>query len=62
VAIIPHTANLTTMGFKNAGDKVNIEVDLLGKYIEKIIRHETGSIASESKIDREFLRRFGYIL
>lgn len=33
VVIIPHTAKLTTMGFKKAGDTVNIEFDILGKYV-----------------------------
>lgn len=33
VVIIPHTAKLTTMGFKKAGDSVNIEFDILGKYV-----------------------------
>ena len=61
VAIIPHTAKLTTMGFRKKGDKVNIEVDLIGKYIEKIMRHETASLKPESSIDRDFLRRFGYM-
>lgn len=36
VVIIPHTANVTTMGFKGIGDKVNLEADVLGKYVEKI--------------------------
>ena len=37
VSIIPHTAAVTTLGFKRVGDKVNIETDLLGKYIEKFV-------------------------
>ncbi len=35
VSLIPHTARLTTLGFKKSGDKVNLEVDLLGKYVQK---------------------------
>ena len=38
--IIPHTAKLTTLGFKGAGDTVNIEVDILGKYVAKFLRRE----------------------
>lgn len=34
-AMIPHTALVTTLGHKNVGDQVNIEVDLIAKYIEK---------------------------
>jgi len=37
IVIIPHTANLTTIGFKNPGDAVNIEVDILGKYVSKFL-------------------------
>ncbi len=36
VAIIPHTASVTTLGLRRAGDAVNIEVDVTAKYIEKI--------------------------
>lgn len=37
VVIIPHTAKLTTIGFKNVGDTVNLEPDILGKYVEKFL-------------------------
>ncbi len=37
VVIIPHTANLTTIGVKVPGDEVNIEVDILGKYVSKFL-------------------------
>lgn len=37
VVIIPHTASLTTIGFKGPGDTVNIEVDILGKYVSKFL-------------------------
>jgi riboflavin synthase len=61
VAIIPHTAKLTTMGFRNKGDKINIEVDLIGKYIEKLLL--AGHIKSEklTNIDTEFLAQHGFI-
>jgi riboflavin synthase len=36
VSLIPHTARFTTLGYKKPGDKVNLEADMLGKYIEKI--------------------------
>jgi len=38
LVIIPHTAKLTTLGFKDAGDSVNIEVDILGKYVAKFLQ------------------------
>ncbi|MCI0469774.1 MAG: riboflavin synthase [Nitrospirae bacterium] len=39
VVIIPHTAKVTTLGFKAAGDFVNLEPDILGKYVERFFNH-----------------------
>lgn len=36
-AMIPHTAHVTTLGFKQNGDAVNLEVDLMAKYIERLM-------------------------
>lgn len=38
--IIPHTAKLTTLGFKDPGDTVNIEADILGKYVAKFLNRQ----------------------
>jgi len=40
LVIIPHTAKLTTLGLKDPGDTVNIEVDILGKYVAKFLHKE----------------------
>jgi riboflavin synthase len=40
LVIIPHTAKLTTLGFKGSGDTVNIEVDILGKYVARFLGRE----------------------
>ncbi len=37
VAIIPHTSDVTTLGTKRPGDRVNIEVDVLAKYVERLL-------------------------
>ncbi len=37
VAIIPHTLTATIIGGKRVGDKVNLEVDIIGKYVEKLL-------------------------
>ncbi len=37
VAIIPHTADVTTLGAKQPGDLVNIEVDVMAKYVERLV-------------------------
>jgi len=38
LVVIPHTANVTTIGLKGVGDKVNVEVDILGKYVSKYLK------------------------
>ncbi len=40
VSIIPHTAKMTTLGFKGPGDRINLEADLIGKYVEKFINNK----------------------
>jgi len=52
--IIPHTAEVTTMGEFDTGTAVNIEVDLLARYIERML----GNDADRLSID--FLREHGY--
>jgi riboflavin synthase len=42
VAIIPHTATHTTLGRRRVGDRVNLEVDVLAKYVERLIGHGLG--------------------
>jgi riboflavin synthase len=37
ITVIPHTASVTTLGFKHPGDKVNLEVDLVAKYVESLL-------------------------
>jgi len=43
VAIIPHTYEVTSLNKKKPGNKVNIENDMLGKYIEKFVKEEVRS-------------------
>lgn len=65
VSIIPHTAALTTVSFKKLGETVNIETDMIGKYVERFIKKgSAGPEKSESKkteIDVEFLARTGFL-
>ena len=37
VSLIPHTATETTLGLKDVGDSVNLETDIIGKYVEKLL-------------------------
>jgi riboflavin synthase len=47
VAIIPHTSAVTTLGAKQSGDLVNIEVDVIAKYVERMIRPFTNTLSTE---------------
>jgi riboflavin synthase len=60
VAIIPHTAKATTLGLKGIGSGVNLECDLIGKYVERLLQ-EPGSVGAPQKIDRDYLRRRGLL-
>lgn len=57
VAIIPHTYQNTTLSQLKIGDIVNIETDILGKYVEKLI----GSKDNNSNIDMTFLYENGFV-
>ena len=66
VAVIPHTAGRTTMAMRKPGDKVNIELDIIGQYIEKLLSATGGKEVSFSEeaaqgVDRELLARFGFL-
>lgn len=55
VAIIPHTFENTTLNYLKAGDFVNFEVDILAKYVEKIL-----STGNNKAIDENFLMENGF--
>ena len=55
IAVVPHSAKTTTLGDMSIGDKVNIEVDLLSKYIEKHLRGEPKGITEETMVRVGFL-------
>jgi riboflavin synthase len=63
VSVIPHTLNVTTLRELKAGYKVNIEVDILGKYIEKLLvtPQRVGESASDGNINSEFLAKHGFL-
>ena len=54
VSIIPFTLKMTTLGDKKIGDHVNLEFDLLGKYVKRIVEEEE---KPKSKITEEWLRK-----
>ena len=59
VSVIPHTSRETALRGKKPGDMVNLETDIIGKYIEKLIRGSTAK-KPESTITEEFLLRCGF--
>lgn len=58
VSLIPHTAKMTTLGWKGSGDMVNLETDIIGKYIERLMT--TGSKTQAKGIDMDFLAEHGF--
>lgn len=63
VSIIPHTGILTTIGHKKSGEKVNIETDMIGKYVERILSNykKEPKEARTSTINMEFLANSGFL-
>jgi riboflavin synthase len=52
VAVIPHTFEQTTLGARKAGDRVNLEVDILGKYVERLLEARLGSADAPARDER----------
>ena len=62
VAIIPHTAKVTTIGLKQVGDAVNLESDLIGKYVERLLQtNGTLPPSSAPVIDKDYLQKRGLL-
>ena len=59
VSIIPHTAAVTILGEKRAGDRVNLETDIIGKYVEKLLRPAEDTPKSGG-LTLEFLAQNGF--
>ena len=60
VAIIPHTYRHTTLGSKRAGRRVNLETDLLGKYVIRYLE-ALGTPGSKGTLTESYLRELGYV-
>jgi riboflavin synthase len=60
VVIIPHTAKMTTLGFKGIGDTVNLEPDILGKYVAKFL-NKTESYKSNDEKILSLLEKSGFV-
>lgn len=61
VSLIPHSAAKTTLGYKKTGDTVNLEADVLGKYVEKLLGLQVAKPSSTvSKVSMDFLQQNGF--
>lgn len=64
VSIIPHTLKMTSLGALKGGHQVNIEVDLVGKYIESLLLaggRLPGGASDKSDISKNFLAEHGFL-
>lgn len=57
VALIPETLRRTTLGSKVVGAAVNLEADILGKYVARLLGR---AVSGAPRLDEEFLRRAGF--
>lgn len=60
VSVIPHTGSNTTLLEKKPGDTVNLETDMVGKYVEKLLRYDEEEKAVPSGITMDFLKNHGF--
>jgi riboflavin synthase len=61
VAIVPHTAKVTTLGLKQVKDTVNLESDLIGKYVERLLQERNQLPKTKPVIDKDYLKKRGLI-
>ncbi len=63
VSIIPHTGVLTTIGYKQVGEQVNIETDMIGKYVERFLLHYQNKTKGNSgaALDMSLLAKTGFL-
>ncbi len=64
ISIIPHTASITTLGIAKVGDMVNIETDMIGKYVERFVHLPAKGLQEHNKkasIDKTLLAKTGFM-
>jgi riboflavin synthase len=62
VSVIPHTATVTTLLDKQPGDPVNLETDMIAKYVEKLMKKGTSSEKeAQQGLDMTFLSENGFV-
>jgi riboflavin synthase len=61
VSIIPHTASETVLGFKAAGDIVNLEFDMLAKYLYSFMNRQQETSSPNEGVSERFLKENGFL-
>ena len=59
IAVIPHTAAVTTLGLKQVDDQVNLESDLIGKFVERLLQQRSQLPKPTPVIDKDYLKKHG---
>lgn len=60
VSLIPHTADVTTLSEKPVGTTVNIETDIIGKYVERLLSR-SGGLRPKEGMGMDFLAKSGFL-
>lgn len=62
VSIIPHTQQVTALHDRGVGDIVNLECDIIGKYVEKLLQPTAGEEETKKEIGitEDFLKKYGF--
>lgn len=60
VALIPHTLAVTTLGKRVPGDRVNIETDIIGKYVWRYLAATKGNVGSGNGLSQSLLKDAGF--
>lgn len=61
VSLIPHTFEETTLGLKNAGSSVNLETDMIGKYVARFMRLSATDNKHKNDLSLTFLTEHGFV-
>lgn len=60
VSLIPHTQEMITLGKKTVGDYINVETDLIGKFVERMLSFKEEDKNPKSRLDKDFLLTHGF--
>lgn len=60
VNIVPHTMNVTTMGLRKKGDHVHLEIDVIARYLERLLEDRSSPISS-SNITKTMMKEHGFM-